>query len=197
MSKGRSGRVTRGKKRRCVCFCVSRFFWKRRLVGLSLSQRRCGMPEMRVFSPIGIANREYGPPDIATTHYKSPPVYLLPNAVTPTFPSSASEPRHSPHPPVAIDDNVPLFPIRPPDAPPTRTNNTSEAQHLPSPTSKGRRCLPPPRPFLPVLLCIFLPELSIRRHRRQSPRSRLSPLPCSSPSPSPPRMGAWWGGRRC
>jgi hypothetical protein len=59
------------------------------------------------------------------------------------------------------------------------------------PTSKGRRCLSPPRPLLPILLCIFLPDLSIRRHRRQSPQSRLSPLPVVVPLP---RCLAWEGG---
>jgi hypothetical protein len=144
-------------------------------------ERRCEKAEMKMFSPIGIAARESGAPespDACHYHYKSARLSLSEQSQTPTsltHPSPPSTP--------TSDKDVPLFPVRPPNAPPPRTNNPPEAQLVPSPPSKGRRYLSPPRPLLPILLCIFLPNLSICRHRRQSPRPRLSPLSCSRRSP--------------
>jgi hypothetical protein len=143
-----------------------------------------------MFSPIGIAARESGAPespDVATTTINLP-VYLLPRTKSDPPTPLLTHPTR----PSTSDKDVPLLPVRPPNAPPTRSNNPPEAQLVPSQASKGGRCLSPPRPILPIFLCIFLPNLSICRHRRQSPRPRLSPLPCSSsPSPTPPSVGTW------
>ena len=157
----------------CLCACLALLSGKR------VSQRRCEKTEMRCLPRLESLPGSMATPILPLNHYKSARL-------------SASDSPHHPAEPEPDQRNVPLFPVRPPNAPPTRTNNPPEAQLVPSPASKGRRCLPPPRPLLPILLCIFLPNFSICRHRWQSPRPRLSLLSCSSPYPSSPCVGAWW-----
>ena len=142
-------------------------------VSESEGRRRCEKPEMRCFPRLESLPGSVAPriSRCCHYHYKSTRLSASPNQL-----------RH-PTSPYTPDKDVPLFPVRPPNAPPARTNNTTEAQLVPTQASKGGRCLSPPRPLLPILLRIFLPNLSICRHRRQSPRPRLSLLSCSRPYP--------------
>lgn len=160
----------------CLSACLA-FFWEK----ASESERK-REAEMRCFPRLESRPGSMAPPNLPIPMLPlrtiNLPVYLLLNKVRP--PTSLTHPS----PPSTSDKDVPLFPIRPPNAPPSRTNNPSEeAQLVPSPASKGGRCLSPPRPLIPILLCILLPNLSICRPRRQSPRPRLSPVSCNGPSP--------------
>jgi hypothetical protein len=78
-----------------------------------------------MFTPIGIAAQENGAPespDAATTTINLP-VYLLPSQETHPLNHTHPTPLSS----TTSDKDVALFPVRPPYAPPTRTNNPPKA----------------------------------------------------------------------